>query len=144
MKNMPHYRSLYPPSDFLGPQDFPAPGREVTISRVALAEMPEREGKKKEKAACLWITAKDGSEYPRRLKLPKSFIFALSELLGPDYDQWAGKKITLVSAHCLAFGDVEECVRPVLPNAINDKVSAWLKRRNSSPRAWMCNPKAPV
>ena len=134
---MSHYRKLFPPGEFLGPQDFPEPGKEVTISRAAIADMPERDGKI-EKAACLWIVAADGSEYPRRLKLPKSFIFALSRLLGPDYDLWTGKKITLTAAWCLSFGEVEECVRPVLPPDVLKAVGAWLKKRKSSAKAWSC------
>ena len=122
-----HYRKLYPPGEFLGPQDFETP-REVTISRVALAEMPERDGVK-ERAACLWIIDAKGNEYPRRLKLPKTVLFAFSIILGSDVDQWPGKKLTLKATWCLSFGEVEECVRPVLDAAMTKKVLDRLKKR---------------
>ena len=133
---MTHYRKLMPPGEFLGPQDFETP-REVTISRVAIVDMPARDDKI-EKACCMWITQKDGAEYPRRLKLPKTVLFALSLVLGTESDAWTGQKITLKAAWCLSFGDLEECVRPVLTNEQTALVIKRLKKRKTNSKVWEC------
>jgi hypothetical protein len=133
---MTHYRKLMPPGEFLGPQDFEAP-REVTISRVAIANMPERDGKV-EQACCMWIMQKDGAEYPRRLKLPKTVLFAFSLVLGTDSDAWTGQKITLKAAWCLSFGELEECVRPVLTAEQTALVIKRLKKRKTNSKVWEC------
>jgi hypothetical protein len=37
----------------------------------------------------------------------------------------------------LSFGEVEECVRPVLSADVESKVFKWLKKRKSSSHAFM-------
>lgn len=135
---MTHYRKLMPTGEFLGPQDFETP-REVTISRVAIVDMPEREGKK-EKACCMWILNAAGAEYPRRLKLPKTVLFAFSLVLGTDSDAWTGQKIMLKTTWCLSFGDIEECIRPVLTSAQTEQVIKRLKKRKINSKVWECPP----
>jgi hypothetical protein len=133
---MTHYKKLFPATDFLGPQDFPEP-KEVTISRVAASDMPERDGKK-ERRPCLWIMDAKGAEYPRKLKLPKSVLTVFAWMFGPHLEDWVGQKITLKAAWCLSFGEVQECVRPALDDATTGKIKKWLKTQKSSPHAWEC------
>ena len=140
---MPNWRKLLPIGDFLGPQDFPLP-REVTISRAGISVMPSRDDKKdakKEEAACLWILDVNGHEFLRKYKLPKLVMRVFSWMLGSDYDNWAGKKITLRSTWCNAFGDVEECIRPVITDEIHGKLMKSMKKKKTNRDMWEC--KAP-
>jgi hypothetical protein len=133
---MPHYKTLLDPGIFLGPQDFPKP-RAVKISRIVREQLPERDGDEKKAAPMLYMTAKDGSEYPRKMKLPKSVLYGLSEMLGTDTDAWVGKEITIFAAKCMSFGDVEECLRVQFPPDIDAKIRKWLKKRKANPSAYM-------
>lgn len=139
---MAHINDLLPPSEFLGPQDFQVP-REVTISRVAKSEMPERDSKKApEVKPCLWIIDKTGAEYPRKLKLPPTMLKVIGWILGTDYKTWAGKKITLKATWCLSFREVQECVRPQLSEAMTRKIRNKLKDRKVNADCWECDPPA--
>lgn len=132
-----HYRKLLDPGEFLGPQDFPKE-REVTIARVTSEKMKAREeGKSDTLAPMIFILDKDGKEYSRKFKIPKSVLHGLSLLLGTETDAWVGKKITLFSAKCLSFGDVEECIRVRFPAEIDGKIRKWLKKRKASASAYM-------
>lgn len=133
---MPHYKMLLDPGKFLGPQDF-AKEREVTIARVSREAMPARDGEKESQAPMLYIRAKDGTEYPRPFKVPKSVLYGLSLHLGTETDAWADKKITLFAAYCMSFGEKEECVRVRFPAEIDGKIRKWLKKRKASPSAYL-------
>jgi hypothetical protein len=132
---MTHYKTLLDPTEFLGPADFPTP-KTVTISRAVREKMPERKGEATTEAPMLYFSH-NGQEIKRKYKVPKSVLYALSLLLGPDIDEWKGKQITLMAAKCLSFGEVEECVRPVLSVDVEAKVFKWLKKRKSSSQAFM-------
>jgi hypothetical protein len=131
---MKDYRTLLDPTDFLGPADFPSP-KSVTISR-AVREKIDLKDPKSLDAPMLYFTH-NGQEIKRKYKVPKSVLYALSLLLGPDIDEWKGKQVTLMAANCLSFGEVESCIRPVLPPEIKSKVFKWLSKRKSSPKAFM-------
>jgi hypothetical protein len=132
---MTHYKTLLDPTEFLGPADFPTP-KTITISRACREKMPERKGEAVTEVPMLYFSH-NGQEIKRKYKVPKSVLYALSLLLGPDIDEWKGKQITLMAAKCLSFGEVEECVRPVLSADVEAKVFKWLKKRKSSGQAFM-------
>lgn len=134
-----HYKKLLDPAKFLGAQDFIA-DREVTISRVVREEMPARDGETKTAAPMLYIKTKDGAEYARPYKVPKSVLYGLSLHLGTETDAWVDKKITLFAAYCMSFGEKEECVRVRFPAEIEVKIRKWLKKRKASPSAYMLQP----
>lgn len=134
---MPHYKLLLDPAKFLSDADFTPEGREVTISRITREQMPERKGEEKQSAPMLYVKAKDGGEYPRPYKVPKSVLYGLSLLLGTDTDGWKDKKITLFSAFCMSFGDREPCVRVRFPAEIDQSIRKWLKKRKASPSAYI-------
>lgn len=134
---MPHYKTLLDPGEFLGPQDFPTE-REVTISRTVAEDMDDREDKtKKKRCPMIYVKTKDGSEYARKFKVPKSVLYGLSLLLGTDTDAWKDQKITLFAAKCMSFGDVEECLRVRFPADIEQKIYKWLKKRKASRSAYL-------
>lgn len=133
---MAHYRALLDPGLFLGPADF-AKEREVTISRVVREEIPARDGEEKQSSPMLYIRAKDGTEYPRKLKVPKSVLYGLSLLLGTETDAWVGKRITIFAAWCMSFGEREECLRVRFPAQIESGIRKWLKKRKASPSCYM-------
>lgn len=133
---MAHWKTLLDPSRYLQAQDFPQP-REVTIARVVREELPAREGEPRQSAPMLYLTGKDGKEYTRPLKLAKSVLYGMSCYLGTDTDTWAGKKITLYAARCLAFGEAEDCVRCQFPSEIESKIYTWLKKRRASRSAYI-------
>lgn len=134
---MGHYKQLLDPGKFLGPADFGPAGREVTISRISREAMPERKGEEKTSAPMLYIKAKDGSEYARPFKVPKSVLFGMSLLLGTETDAWKDQKISIFSCFCMSFGDREECLRVRFPDQIDGQIRKWLKKRKASPSAYM-------
>ena len=131
-----HYKKLLDPGKFLGPQDFEA-DREITIARMSRDKMPAREGEPVTSAPMLYITTKDGGEYERPYKVPKSVLYGLSLTFGPDTEKWAGQKITIFSAKCLAFGEVEECLRIRFSAEVDSKILKWLKKRKANAKAYM-------
>lgn len=131
-----HYKKLLDPAKYLGAQDFIAE-REVTISRIAREEMAGRDKEEKQSAPMLYIKAKDGSEYPRPFKVPKSVLYGLSLHMGTETDAWIGQKITLFAAFCMSVGDKEECLRVRFPTEIDMKIRKWLKKRKASASAYM-------
>jgi hypothetical protein len=137
-----HYKSLLDPGVFVGPADFPKE-REVTISRVVREEIPARPGEEKQSSPMLYFLGKNGVEYPRKLKVPKSVLFGLSLLLGTETDAWVGKKIAVFSAWCLSFGEREECLRVRFPAQIENDIRKWLKKRKASPSCYMIDGPAP-
>lgn len=135
---MVYYKNLLDPAKYLGPADFTPEGREVTIARLAREDLPSREGDKEKQAApMLYVQAKDGSEYVRPLKIPKSVLHGLSLLLGTETDAWIGKKIHLFRAACMSFGEREDCVRVRFPADVDRKVRTWMKKRKASASAYM-------
>lgn len=134
---MAHYKQLLDPGKFLSPADFPPEGKEITISRINREAMPERKGEDKQSAPMLYIKSKDGTEYARPYKVPKSVLFGLSVVLGTETDAWKDQKITIFSTFCMSFGDKEECLRVKFPAEIDAKVRKWLKKRKASPSAYM-------
>lgn len=132
-----HYKLLLDPGKFLGPADFPGDGREVTIARISREKMPARDGEPEQSAPMLYIKAKDGSEYARPLKVPKSVMYGLSLHLGTDADAWVGQKVTLFAAYCMSFGEKEECIRIRFPEDVDNRIKKWLKKRKASPLAYI-------
>lgn len=133
---MPHYRALLDPGIFVGPADFPKE-REVTISRVVREEIPARDGEEKQSSPMLYFLGKNGAEYQRKLKVPKSVLYGLSLLLGTETDAWVGKKVTIFAAWCMSFGEREECLRVRFPQQIETGIRKWLKKRKASPSCYM-------
>jgi hypothetical protein len=130
-----HYKKLLDPSVFIGAQDFPEP-KTVTISRVVREDMPERSGEAKQAAPMMYFSA-GGKELPRRYKVPKSVLYGLSLEMGSDIDLWAGKQITLFAARCMAFGEIEECVRVEFKPETTQKIYTWMKKRKANKSAYM-------
>ncbi len=133
---MPHFKLLLDPAKYLGPVDFPT-DREVTISRIVREKLPARDGEETKSAPMLYIKAKDGSEYARPLKVPKTVLHGIALMFGVDSDKWVTQKITVFATRCMAFGEIEECLRVRFPPEIDTKVRAWLKKRKASPSAYM-------
>jgi hypothetical protein len=133
---MAHYKLLLDPGEFLGPADFPTE-RAVTISRVVKEDLPKRDGEKSSSAPMLYVTGKDGKEYGRKFKVPKSVLYGLSLVLGTDADTWAGKNITIFATKCMSFGEAEECLRVRFQADIDARIYKWLKKRKASPSAYM-------
>ncbi len=135
---MAHYKQLLDPAKYLGPVDFPAE-REVTISRIVREKLPQRDDDKEapKSAPMLYIKAKDGTEYGRPLKVPKTVLHGMALMFGVDTDKWLGQKITVFAARCMAFGEIEECLRVRFAPEIDTKVRAWLKKRKASPSAYI-------
>lgn len=134
---MAHWKSFLDPGKFLGSGDFPVEGREVTITRIAREKMPKRDGEEEKSGTMLYILAKDGTEYPRPFKVPKSVMYGLSLHLGTDADAWKGKRVTIFAAKCMSFGETEECLRIKFPPEIDDRIRKWLKKRKASPLAYI-------
>jgi hypothetical protein len=133
---MTHYKTLLDPAKFLGAVDFPKE-REVTISRVVREKLPKRDGDADQSAPMLYILDKEGKEHHRPLKMPKTVLHGFSLMFGVEYEAWVGKKIAIFATRCLAFGEVEECLRARFPPEIDSKVRQWLKKRKASPSAYM-------
>ena len=124
-----HYKMLLDPSKFLSEADFSALGKEVTISRVSREKLPERKGEPETSAPLLYIVDKAGNEYPRPMRVPKLVLYGLSLLFGSEVDAWTGKKVTIFSAHCLAFGDKEPCLRIRFPAEVELGIRKHCKKR---------------
>lgn len=135
---MTHYKSLLDPAKFLGPADFPVE-KEKTISRVVREKLPERDGDKgpAQFAPMLYFLDNTGKEYPRPMKLPKLLMHGLSLMHGPEIESWVGKKVTVFAARCLAFGDVEDCLRFRFPAAIDDGIRKFMRKRKVNPQAYI-------
>jgi hypothetical protein len=131
-----HYRQLLDPGKYLGPQDFTAE-REVTIARIAREKMPARDGEPEQSAPMLYILQKDGAEYPRPYKVPKSVMYGLSLAFGTETDAWQGQKIGMYASKCMSFGAVEECLRLRFSAEIDAKIFKWMKKRKASASAYM-------
>ena len=133
---MPHFRLLLDQSKMLGAPDFPVE-REIAIARIAREKMPTRDGEPETSAPMLYVQAKDGTEYPRPYKVPRSVMYGLSLTFGTDTDAWIGQKIGMFKAKCMAFGDVEECLRLRFSPEVDSKVRKWLKKRKINASAYM-------
>ncbi len=131
-----HYKQLLDPGKFLGPQDFTVE-REVTISRVSREKMPTRDGEAEQSAPMLYIVAKDGSEYQRPYKVPKSVMYGMSLAYGTETDAWKGQKVGLYAAKCMSFGEVEECLRIRFSPEVDAKIRKWMKKRKANASAYM-------
>jgi len=141
--NMAHWKTFMDPGKFLGPADFGNEGREVTISRIAREKMPKRDGEEEKSGTMLYIQTKDGSEYPRAFKVPKSVMYGLSLHLGTDAAAWIGKRVHIFAAMCMSFGEKEECLRIRFPADVDDRIRKWLKKRKASPMAYMITERQP-
>lgn len=130
---MPHWKTLLDPGEYLGPQDFEKP-KAVTIARLS----SESASKDDPKKSPTMYFEHNGKELPRKYKVPKSVMYGLSLTLGTDYSAWSGKTITLESAHCMSFGEKEECIRVQFPDEIETKVKKWMKKRKASVSAYRC------
>lgn len=136
-----HYKQLLDPGKFLGPQDFTAE-RDITISRVVREKMPRRDNEPEQSAPMLYIVAKDGSEYVRPYKVPKSVMYGLSLAYGTEVDAWKGQKIGMFAAKCMSFGEVEECLRLRFSPEIDAKIRKWMKKRKANGAAYMIKDEA--
>jgi len=133
---MAHYKSFRDPGALIQEHEITAP-RPVKISRFDRFKMPERDGEKSEACQVIYILGKDGSEYPRPFKAPKSVQHGLSLLFGPDAEDWKGKDVTIFATKCMSFGEVEPCIRIQFPAEIDSKIRKWLKKRKANPSAYM-------
>lgn len=133
---MPNYKLLLDPAKYLNDSDFPTE-RPVTIGRLAREALPEREGEEKKSAPMMYVIAKDGKEYPRPWKVPKTIMHGLQLMFGVDTDAWIGKQVTVYATKCMAFGSVEPCLRVKFPPEIDTKIRQWMKKRKVNPKAYV-------
>jgi hypothetical protein len=138
---MPDYRTLLDPSIFLGAQDFPTE-KALTISRVLREALPEREGEEKKSKPAIYFKNPQGQEIPRKYNVPKTIMFGLSLLFGNDTDGWVGKEVKLFAAKCMAFGEVDDCIRIRFPAEIETKIYQRLKKRKASASTYIYKEKA--
>jgi len=78
---------------------------QVTISKVVLEELEQKDGKKQEKPVCYF------EEGPKGLILNKTNWALIAKQHGDESDDWTGKKITLTTVDVDAFGDVVSAIR---------------------------------
>ncbi len=128
---MVHWKAFQDCPDYLEPHEIEGE-KEVTISRVAAGKTVDG------KNGMFMYFSHNGKELPKKWHVPKSVRFALSKLINPDVDKWAGQKITLYQTYCKAFGEIEPCIRVKLSSDARDKVLKWMKKRGSSHGAYEC------
>jgi hypothetical protein len=133
---MADYRTLLDPSIFLGAQDFPEE-KTLTISRVLREALPTRGDEEKKAAPTIYFKNKDGKEIPRKYKVPKTIMYGLSLTFGNDVDGWIGKEVKLFAAKCMAFGEVEDCIRIRFSAEIDGKIHVWLKKRKANASSYI-------
>jgi len=127
---MTHFKTLLDPSEYLQPHDFEE-DKEKTISRIV------RETDKEGVAFRAMYFMQGDKEYSRKYKVPNIVYYGLSELLGTDIDQWPGKKITLFSTTCNAFGNTEPCIRVRFDEGVTKKIMMYMKKRKVNPKQYM-------
>lgn len=64
---------------------------------------------------------------------PASVTFRLTVKRDKD----TGKSVGMFAAKCMSFGEVEECLRLRFSPEIDAKIMKWMKKRKSSPSAYM-------
>jgi len=99
---------------------------QVTISRVVLEELEQKDGKKQEKPVCYF------EEGPKGLILNKTNWALIAKQHGDESDDWTGKKITLTTVDVDAFGDVVSAIR-VKPPKKQSSGSAFPKADSPEP-----------
>jgi hypothetical protein len=99
---------------------------QVTISKVVLEELEQKDGKKQEKPVCYF------EEGPKGLILNKTNWALIAKQHGDESDDWTGKKITLTTVDVDAFGDVVSAIR-VKPPKKQSGGSAFPKAASPEP-----------
>ena len=110
------------PSTYLKSEDF-AEGEEktVTIARVKLEKMTNRDGEEETKPTIDFETGKG-------IVVNKTNWNRIVQVLGAeDSDNWLGKQIVLITEIVEAFGEIKPAIRVKLVKANQDEVTAfWL------------------
>ena len=104
------------PSNYLKAEDIPGP-MTVTIEGWAMEKMHDKTGAQIEKPCVSF------SELPKSLVTNKTNWKKLIELFGTDTDQWAGKRVTIVTIPVDAFGETVDAIRLMAPKAKTARVS---------------------
>lgn len=99
---------------------------QVTISKVVLEELEQKDGKKQEKPVCYF------EEGPKGLILNKTNWALIAKQHGDESDDWTGKKIILTTVDVDAFGDVVSAIR-VKPPKKQSGGSAFPKAASPEP-----------
>jgi hypothetical protein len=99
---------------------------QVTISKVILEELEQKDGKKQEKPVCYF------EEGPKGLILNKTNWALIAKQHGDESDDWTGKKIILTTVDVDAFGDVVSAIR-VKPPKKQSGGSAFPKATSLEP-----------
>jgi len=137
-----HYRQLLDPNRFLNESDFTPQGREVVISRVVREDLPEKKGEAKTGAPMMYFVGKDGkTEHTRVFKVPKTVMYGLSLVYGTEVDNWKGQRVHIFSTRCMAFGEIEPCLRIKFDPEIDQKIRKWLRKRGGNVNAYMIEEK---
>jgi hypothetical protein len=78
---------------------------QVTIKKVVLEELEQKDGQKADKPVCYF------EEGPKGLILNKTNWALIAKQHGDESDEWAGKTVILTTVDVDAFGDVVSAIR---------------------------------
>ncbi len=110
------------PGRYLTAADLLQAGRDVTreIVKLTQEEMRTNDGKSK----LGWCIHLQGVE--KLWVLNKTNALVLSDLYGPETNEWIGKRVTLYAARVQAFGKTVDAirVRPQVPEARQERGAA--------------------
>ncbi|MFA4972798.1 MAG: hypothetical protein WC683_09310 [bacterium] len=93
------------PSRYLKAADFGGKSVTNTIASVAMDELQMRGGKHETKPVITFSDAK------KMLVMNKTNAMAIAELLGPETDNWTGKRITMFPTRDRMGGKMVDCIR---------------------------------
>lgn len=113
------------PSKYLKAADILVSGKnEVTveIEKVYMDTLQTRDGKSEKKPVMSF------QKTEKLLVLNKTNAMAIAELLGPETEEWTGKKINLCAARVSAFGKEVDAIR-IRKAPMNARVSAALDQQ---------------
>ena len=115
---MPHYRSLLE-HQFLGAWDLADPQGRAKSATFTIGSVQQTEcfdPKTNEKGKKLTITPRERPE--RLLVLGKTNGDLIAALLGPNTDDWPGKRVTIYPARTLVGRDEVDCIRVEVPDEL--------------------------
>jgi hypothetical protein len=92
------------PSKYLKAEDLDE-DVEVTIKKVVLEELEQKDGTKQQKPVCYF------EEGPKGLIVNKTNWSLIAKQHGDESDNWIGKTVTLTTVDVDAFGDVVSAIR---------------------------------
>ncbi len=107
-----HWRTLFPPSDFVSAHELKGRDVALTIKSVSKEELAVAGSSKTETKAIIRFV-----ETPKKLVLNKTNATTIARLLGVLTREWVGKRIALFPTTTRLGPDTVECirVRPKLP-----------------------------